>query len=316
MASQPLLEDDWESTTKSSLVSIGTHSLFLSVSGPPRHGNSPLVIIFSGAGDTISSYVAVSRLLTPFARLLLYDRSGLGRSEDGPNRSTAVVAAEELSTLLKVTGISPPYILVAHSYGATVAREFLHFHDNAVAGMVFADGSTEWVCQYFRIPDPNIIAVMGDLNFAQVTGLRADSKLSREEWRARAAERPRCMAASMAEAAAFVEVCETLGEKRQCEKRVMGERPVSVVRGNWARDYWRIYEKGVEMGNGTAEERKGFKELLDGWDGIDEEMQREQLKLSSRSRYVHVPDCGHNIQLVRPDVIVKEVRWVLENLVR
>jgi pimeloyl-ACP methyl ester carboxylesterase len=182
--------NDWDTSTKFSLVSIGTHKLYLSVSGPVRQPGEPIVLVFPGSGDTSRSYTAVERLVSPFARLLLHDRSGLGRSEDGPSRINAVIAAQELHVALETTQIKPPYILLGHSYGGIIAREFVHLYNREVVGMVLADASTERQCQYFSIPDPNITAVVGDLNFAQVTGLRVDSEISRDEWRARAAEKP------------------------------------------------------------------------------------------------------------------------------
>ncbi|KKZ68390.1 hypothetical protein EMCG_00159 [[Emmonsia] crescens] len=305
---------DWNKNTICSLVSIGTHKLFLSISGPPRQAKTPVVIAFAGAGETIRSYPTLERLVSPFARIILYDRSGLGRSEDGTSRSTAVSAASELSDALEAARIYSPFILVAHSYGAIIAREFLHIRQNDVAGMVLAEAATERQCQFFKIPDPNIAAVIGGLNVAQVTGLRVDSQLSRDEWQARAAERLRGTAALQAEADSFMEVCETLAEKRQFERQAMGDRPVSIIRCNGARDYERLYAQGVEVGNGTEEQRKAFRDLLDTWDGIDRELKEEQLQLSSKCHFVHVADCGHNVQLVRPDVIAEEIQWVLDNI--
>src|SRR5437016_7316307 len=101
--SQPV--NDWDIATKSGLVSIGTHSLFFSISGPPRRPHEPVVVVFAGSGDCRASWVAVERL---------YDRSGLGRSEDGPNRAIATVAAEELHLALGNAGIPAPFILCAH----------------------------------------------------------------------------------------------------------------------------------------------------------------------------------------------------------
>ena len=253
----------------------------------------------------------------------MYDRSGLGRSEDRPEdaiastqvKHAAVTAATELSALLDAAGIAGPYIPVAHSAGGIIAREFLELRNEDVVGMVLVDASQERQSQYYMIPDGNLLAVLGQMNFGQVTGLRADAKISRDEWRTRAIEIARGAKAGAAEVGAFVEVCETLGRKRQFERRMMGEKPVSVVRGNSARDYWRIYEEGVRVGNGTEEQQRGFRELLERWDGVDEELQMEQLGLSSRTRYVRVEDCGHNVQLVRPDVVAEEVGWVLRNLV-
>ncbi|KAL2012021.1 hypothetical protein VTN00DRAFT_4739 [Thermoascus crustaceus] len=321
--------DDWNTSTRSSLVSIGTHRLYASISGPPRKDNDPLVVIIPGAGESSSSYPAVQRLVASFARILLYDRSGLGRSEDHPPKSnnnpnqptaTAVTAAEELHALLTTLRLAPPYILIAHSYGAIVAREFLHLHPASVAGMVLADPSSERQHHYFRIPDPNITAVLGHLNFARVTGLRDDAKLSRDEWRLRAADISRGAAtpssAGQVEAASFVEVCETLAAKNQLTHHPLGaDKPLSIICCRSVRDYERIYTAGVEAGNGTAKERRAFRELLDRWDEADRGLKGEMLGLVSeegrKRRLVNVEDCGHFVHLVRPDLVAGEVRWVI-----
>ncbi|DAA75006.1 TPA_exp: Uncharacterized protein A8136_2104 [Trichophyton benhamiae CBS 112371] len=299
----------------SSMISVGTHRLFISMSGAPRSARDPIAVIIAGAGDVSSSHVAVERLVAPFCGIALYDRSGLGRSEDGPQKHTADVAATELHTLLDRAGVHPPLILVGHSYGGIVAREYLHLYPNDVAGMVLSDAATERATQYFTIPDPNIAAVLGSLKYSQVTGLRDDSVLTRDEWRTRAADIARGGVAAQAEAEASIEICETLGQKEQYRRCAMGAKPLSVIRCNSARDYERIYEKGVEAGNGTEEQQRKFRELLDRWDDIDRLLKEEQLQLSSRSRLRHVPDCGHNIHLTRPDIIAQEIRWVKETII-
>lgn len=303
---------DWAIHTGSSMISIGTHRLYITINGPPRNPQDPLVIILAGAGDVASSYTALSPIIACTSRILLYDRSGLGRSEPCPAISAAVHAAKELHSLLDAMKLRPPLLLVAHSYGAIVAREYLHLYDDDVVGMVLADGSTERQCDYFRLPDENINAVLGNLKVAHVTGLRADAKLSRDQWRERAIDIGRGAVAAQAEADSYVEVCRTLAEKKQFENRVLGERPLSVIWCNGARDYERIYEKGVEVGNGTPLQRKAFRELLDRWEVIDKELKEEQLQLSLNTHFVHLSDCGHNVHLVRPDIVADEIRWVLE----
>ncbi|KAL4866951.1 hypothetical protein BDV12DRAFT_128423 [Aspergillus spectabilis] len=297
--------------TNSSLIPIGTHGLFVSLSGPALSPESddPLVVVIPGAGDVASSYVAVERLLRPFTRTLLYDRSGLGRSEKGPSCPNAVRAAEELRALLSALAITGPLLLCAHSYGGIVAREFLHLYPDRVAGMVLCDASTERANEFFNIPDPNVQAVMADLKFAVVTGLRGDTVLSDQEWRVRAKDIYAGVETAQAEAAAFVEVCQNLKAKEQIQNCALGDRPLSVIRANTPRDYERIYEAGVRAGNGTAEQRRAFRELLDRWEGVDQMMQEEQLGLSATTRFVRLQDCGHNVHLVRPDVIVEEIGW-------
>ncbi|KAF7114662.1 hypothetical protein CNMCM5793_009613 [Aspergillus hiratsukae] len=299
------------------MISIGTHRLYLSISGPPRRNPpDPIVVFIAGAGDVASSYCAVQRLVASFSPLVLYDRSGLGRSESNPNapNPTAMPAATELHTLLNTADIPPPLILAAHSYGAIIAREYLHLYSSDVAGMVLMDASTERNIELFQNPDLDLNAMVGNLKFAEVTGLRAAAQLSRDEWRVRARDIARGATTSQAEVMAREDVCNALREKNQFKKQALGDRPLSVIRCNGLMDYWKLYEKAVEAGNGTEAQRAAFRELLQKWDGVDREMQEEQLKLSRCSRMVHLPDCGHNVHLIRPDVVAEEIRWVREQI--
>ncbi|KAJ5915714.1 alpha/beta hydrolase fold protein [Penicillium verhagenii] len=307
-------QPDWSTWTGDSMVRINNHCLFTSASGPPRTPSDPLVVIVAGAGDVTSSYTALAPLVAKFARILLYDRSGLGRSEPGRPDGSPIIAAKELHRLLHTMQLSPPLLLAGHSYGGIVAREYLHLYPGDVAGMVLLDSATERQSDYFRVPDLRISAVQGDLNFAQVTGLRADTVLSRDEWRVRAIDMARGAEAAQAEANSFVSACRSLAGKKQLDGQAMGSRPVSVIRCNSARDYERIYQRGVEVGNGSVQQQKEFRELLDRWPRIDQDLQEDQLRLSSFTRLVHLPDCGHNVHLVRPDVVAGEIHWVLKQL--
>ncbi|KAL4745587.1 hypothetical protein BDW72DRAFT_211224 [Aspergillus terricola var. indicus] len=314
-------------STTASLIPISTHSIFCSLTGPTPHDPSdPIVVILPGTGDVVSSYVAVERLLRPFIRTLLYNRSGLGRSEKYPSTSSpplgeklptqaqgqAVTAATELGAVIENAGINSdtPLLLVAHSYGAIVAREFLHLYPERVTGMVLVDASTERASEYFNVPDQNIVAVMGDLSYARATGLRSQTVLNDEEWRVRAKEIFASSGAAAVEAASFYEVCETLKRKEQFRSQTLANRPLSVIRANTASDYRAVYEKGVAVGNGTEEQRAAFRSLLDRWECIDRELQEEQLQLSSNTHFVRLEECGHNVHLIRPDVIAQEIKWV------
>ncbi|KAJ6075838.1 hypothetical protein N7499_007819 [Penicillium canescens] len=297
---------------ETSMISIGTHRLFYTTSGTPRGPDDPLVVIIPGSGDVASSYAALEPLVSQFAQILLYDRSGLGKSESGPNRISAVASAIELHSLLQATQQQGPIILAAHSYGGLVAREYLHLHPERVCGMVLFETATENNLDFFQVPDPNIAAVLGDLKVSQITGLRADSVLTRDQWRQRAMEMARGAVAGEAEANSAVEVCQTLGEKKQFERQALGDKPLSVILCKSVTEYERIFEKGVEAGNGTTAQQRTFRKLLDGWEVAARTLSEEQLRLSSRTHFVYLPDCGHNVHLIRPDVVAEEIRWVLD----
>jgi len=68
------------------------------------------------------------------------------------------------------------------------------------------------------------------------------------------------------------------------------------------------------MGNGTGEEREGATTFVEKLELVDDEIMQAQTRLSSVSRYVYVPDCGHEIPIRKPEIIAREVRGVFEDL--
>src|SRR4051812_2512641 len=133
--------------------------------------------------------------------------------------------------------------------------------------MVLADAMTERYVELFTYPDPNMDAVSGSLSFARASGLREQALkyMSREEWAERSRDMVRGAETAAEEASGYREVSRTLAEKRQLERgpEVMGDKPLSVIICNSAGDYWRVYEEGVRVGNGTDEERRKAKSMLE-----------------------------------------------------
>ncbi|OTA98710.1 hypothetical protein M426DRAFT_325775 [Hypoxylon sp. CI-4A] len=118
-------------------------------------------------------------------------------------------------------------------------------------------------------------------------------------------------------------------EERQYRRRVVGGRPLCVVRGNSLLRKWQELEvaeaeakAGVGVGAGAGGEAvmaglKRRRAMLEMWDAADEELKKKQLGLAAaggRTRYRHVPDCGHHVIRDRPDVVAEEVAWVLESM--
>ena len=238
----------WMTSEKAGLVSIATHKLFVSTSGTIRMPGDPLLIVFPGANAACESWEPVSSLLQDTVRVLLYDRSALGRSEHGPNKDTGPMAADELSKLLKAVDLPGPYVLVAHSYGGCVAREFLHLHARDVVGMVLSETGTETKCRY---------------------------------------------------------------AEEQYRRQVLRDGPLSVIRGESA-----FSARRGEDVSALDEQHRAREGMLEAMGKADEQLKREQLKLSRNSRFRNVPDCGHNVHLTHPDVVVEEIKWVLSNVKR
>ncbi|RYP36624.1 hypothetical protein DL767_003328 [Monosporascus sp. MG133] len=101
-------------------------------------------------------------------------------------------------------------------------------------------------------------------------------------------------------------------EEAQYAKRVLGSKPLSVVRGNSFLGQWRALE--AAEANASHADLRLRREMLQKYDGEDERLKKKQLALSRNARYVHIPDCGHHAVRDRPDVVAMEVQWVLQNL--
>ncbi|KAI2733363.1 hypothetical protein CBS147332_378 [Penicillium roqueforti] len=286
---QPISRVDWDKGDNDGLVTVGSHNLYLSVSGPDRKPGEPIVVLMQGLGSTVDEWIAVRKLVVPFARWLNYDRSGLGRSE-GPNQTppsiSAASVAADLDTLLRNASIEPPFIIVAHSWGGYTSREFLELRPNDVVGMVFVDCNTErlfdsgaWGWDVFG-------PVLGDQDFVETTGLATSHVLSEEEWKAVRDQQanPRHGPTEAAELQAVPNNRRALAHKNKLEKLLLKDYPVSVIIADTPKDFQKMYDFGVAAGNGTEQERALFRKCLDRWREMNEDWQRDLLRLSRLSR--------------------------------
>ncbi|OBT73529.1 hypothetical protein VF21_07236 [Pseudogymnoascus sp. 05NY08] len=311
---------DWNRGEKSGLVSIGSHSLHMAVSGPDRHEGEPIVVLMTGLGSTSDEWVAVRRLIEPFSRVLFYDRSGLGKSEgpaNAPKVISAVSIATELDALLKNAGINPPYVILCHSRGGITAREFLHLRPNDVAGMVFVDANQEnTFLNHEDFPSAGFETMLTGVDYYEVVGIKANTPLSKEEFQTvlDVQGKPSTAITSTAEEAGAKGDPSVLAAKKQLQNQVLGNRPVSVIHANTARDFQRLYEAGVEAGNGSESDRQGFRDIVKFWRETSTMYAKEILGLSSVHNFRDATDSGHNIQLLDPELIVDELKWVYSHL--
>ena len=127
------------------LVDVGGHRLHLVVTGEEQPG--PTVILDAGMVSFSSNWAWVQPELAKVARVVAYDRGGLGWSDPGPSPRDAGRSAQELRVALERAGIVGPYVLAGHSYGGLAVRAFAALYPQDVAGMVLVDGShpDQWI---------------------------------------------------------------------------------------------------------------------------------------------------------------------------
>ena len=104
--------------------------------------SGPCVVIVPGAGDCAASWMPVVNQVARFARVISYDRAGLGGSEDSLP-ATLDRYLTELHAVIAQACADGPLILAGHSLGGLIARVFTREHPGQVAGLVQVDATPE-----------------------------------------------------------------------------------------------------------------------------------------------------------------------------
>ncbi len=121
------------------LVDLGGHRLHLNCRGK----GGPTVVIENGLGDFSFDWVLVQSRVSRFTRICTYDRAGYAWSDPGPRPRTFAQLNLELRDALAKLGERGPFILVGHSFGGPVIRNFATTFPHLVAGMVLVDSVQE-----------------------------------------------------------------------------------------------------------------------------------------------------------------------------
>ncbi len=102
------------------------------------------------AGYTASGIDTFGQTILPsiakVTRVCTYDRAGDGVSDARPasiHPLTGGTQARELHELLAAIHAAGPYVVVGHSYGGVLSREFAALYASEVKGMVLIDASSE-----------------------------------------------------------------------------------------------------------------------------------------------------------------------------
>ena len=105
-------------------------------------------------------------------------------------------------------------------------------------------------------------------------------------------------------------------EEEQYRRQIPGDAPLSVVRGNTLRKKQDEWVKAAAMAKTDAQraQLEPQRLMLERWEAEDEKMKKKQLSLSRRSRFAQVPNVGHHVIRDRPEAVVEELKWVMQEL--
>ncbi|MFC7866981.1 alpha/beta fold hydrolase [Streptomyces murinus] len=111
--------------------------------GPPASGRVPPTVVFeAGVAADRSSWAGVQPAVARFARAIVYDRAGLGRSAPDPAGRTLARMADDLGDLLDHFGPGP-FVLVGHSAGGPIVRRAAADRPDRITGLVLVEPTDE-----------------------------------------------------------------------------------------------------------------------------------------------------------------------------
>jgi pimeloyl-ACP methyl ester carboxylesterase len=265
------------------LVDVGGRRLHVDCRGPSR---GPTVILETGALASSLYYQRARDEIARSTRVCLYDRAGLGWSDPAPYPRSFADRADDLHTLLSKAKIRGPYILVGHSMGGLIVREFVARHPKGVIGVVLIESSEP----AFNGSDANVARVKASVPQLALAVSAAQAGIDIPQLKAPGAPPEELVAlrasvfrAGQDDMVAMSNVKSELGSLDS-----LGDLPLIVIRRG-----------KPDAGMSPAENA--------GW--ID--AQGRNAKLSSRSVLLVAERSGHNVHTDQPELYAEAVKQVL-----
>ncbi len=280
------------------MVDVGGYRMHIGCAGT----GSPTVILEAGAGGLGLHWALVQPEVAKTTRVCAYDRAGLGWSDPSPRPRTADVMAAELAALLTNAKIDGPYILVGHSLGGPIIRQFAMAHPREVAGMVFVDSAHEQQLARFPAPIREASGQMFPMRLMKLAAgagifalkpslLPLPHQLPREALEANQA----LIASSSKTLATFLDEVQAL-KQDAAPVTTLGDIPLVAIR----------HGRSEMQPDGAI-----TPDVIQEYEATWTQLQQEQAALSPRGKVVVAEHSGHNIMLEQPELVIDAIREVI-----
>lgn len=129
--------------------------------------NSKYLVLFeSGLGDdhTIWDNEKIASQISDKSDILTYDRAGYGKSEKGPDPRNISQLTSELEFAINQFSNGRKVILIGHSLGGFIIRDYAIKNPSKIAGMLFIDPSHETYNRPSQTQEDLIASLVGIKN--------------------------------------------------------------------------------------------------------------------------------------------------------
>jgi pimeloyl-ACP methyl ester carboxylesterase len=264
---------------------------------------SPAIILDAGLGNDGLIWGGVQPVLAKTTRVCSYDRAGFGWSDALPAPRDADHIATELHGLLVAAGIDGPVVLMGHSIAGMYIREYATRYPKEVAGLIFVDGSTPlqtrnpaFKVHYSGGSTPWLSRLVSEaeltMGIPRLSGVCSqsfpgfDPRAAQLEAEDQCHSRPGAVAGELASFDSSGEETVHTGPYGALPILIFSQDPVKAATDGEPADIAAVWNQ----------------------------MQEDLKKLSTRSRRIVARGSPHYIQLVRPELIEREVPVFIEQI--
>ena len=261
------MDDSAKKRGDDKVVAVGPHRLTATVFGV----GSPVVVIEPGYGGAAAAWRDFAAELAADTTVVTYDRAPYGSSSAAVDGRTPREVAADLRGLLAGLGLAGPFVLVGHSSGGRIVRQFAAQHPDLVAGMVLVDSSHE--DQQHRLA--------GSLPWRMRLGEALEAPRLLLGWR-----NPMSLARRRSQAREFRALARQTAADIPLAPGALGDKPLVVL---------------------TRAAGSPPDPMWQGW----HELQTEFAKLSADSRHLIADSDDHFLHLSRPALVLEAVRSIV-----
>lgn len=137
------------SASPNKFIKVNDFELEYEIAGSGKH----IVLLEAGAGSAMTDWDPVFAPMAKQAVVVRYSRVGNGNSTQVKRHFTSRDYADYASELLDKLQVSEPVILVAHSYGGSIARDFAATYPDKVKALLMLEPSSEHDVDILRAID-------------------------------------------------------------------------------------------------------------------------------------------------------------------
>jgi len=148
------------------LIDVGGYKLHINCVGPEGKNDErlPTVIFEAGAGVNSPVNHWIQDGISKITKVCVYDRAGLGWSEESRLPRDAKTINTALHTLLDKAKIKRPFVFAGHSIAGLYMRDYVERYPGEVSGIAFLDPSHPEQNKRFGLTDDQRAEQMSTVN--------------------------------------------------------------------------------------------------------------------------------------------------------